>query len=129
MAYPVFPLRIHLHPEAPTKPAPGVACNGCGVCCAWQPCPLGVLVSGRRHGACDALRWSAPARRYHCGMVADPQAVWPRLPGLLRAPLTALARRWIAAGVGCDCDLEVEVEAGAQAAAAPGQAAVEPACR
>ena len=36
---------IHLHPSAPPKPAEGAACNGCGVCCAWQPCPLGVLAS------------------------------------------------------------------------------------
>ena len=40
---------IYLHPAAPAKPAVGAACNGCGVCCAWQPCPLGMLVSGRRH--------------------------------------------------------------------------------
>ena len=56
MAHPV----IYLQPEAPPKPALGAACNGCGVCCAWQPCPLGVLVSGRRQGACRALWWSAP---------------------------------------------------------------------
>ena len=123
MAYPVIPLLVYLQPQAPAKPAAGASCNGCGVCCAWQPCPLGVLVSGRRHGACDALRWSEPAQRYHCAMVVDPQAVWPHLPGLLRAPLRALAQRWIAAGVGCDCDLEVET------AMEPGQAAAAPASR
>ncbi len=127
MAYPVFPLLVYLHTEAPAKPVVGAACNGCGVCCAWQPCPLGVLVTGRRHGACDALRWSAPDQRYHCAMVADPQAVWPRLPSLLRAPLMALARRWIAAGVGCDCDLEVET--GALACPSSDQAAAAPASR
>lgn len=99
---------IHLQIDAPPKPAEGEACNGCGVCCSWQPCPLGVLVSGRRHGACDALRWHADLRRYHCAMVAAPEAVWPRLPPLLRAPLTRLARRWIAAGVGCDSNLETQ---------------------
>ena len=99
---------IHLHPLAPAKPAVGAACNGCGVCCAWQPCPLGVLVSGRRHGACDALLWSDVAQRYHCGMVSDALAVWPRLPASLARPLQALARRWIAAGAGCDCDCECD---------------------
>ncbi len=103
MAYPV----IHLQAAAPPKPEPGTPCNGCGVCCAWMPCPLGVIVSGRRHGECTALRWDAQLARYQCAMVSDPAAVWPRLPGALRAPLKRLARRWIAAGAGCDCDLEV----------------------
>ncbi len=120
MAYPVTPSLVHLQPQAPAKPDPGAACNGCGVCCAWQPCPLGVLVSGRRHGACDALRWSDAELRYHCAMVADPRAVLPRLPAVLRAPLVALAQRWIAAGAGCDCDLEVET------GAAPDQATTAP---
>lgn len=98
---------IHLHPSAPAKPDAGAACNGCGVCCAWQPCPLGMLISGRRHGACDALRWDDGAQRYHCAMVSDPRSVWPHLPAGLGRPLQALARRWIAADAGCDCDCEV----------------------
>jgi hypothetical protein len=102
------PAVIHLQPAAPAKPAPGAACNGCGVCCAWQPCPLGMLVSGRRKGACAALQWQAEARQYRCAMVADPQAVWPALPGVLRPALVALARRWIASGAGCDSALEVD---------------------
>jgi len=99
MGHPV----ILLHPAAPAKPAPGAACNGCGVCCAWQPCPLGVLATGRRHGACAALRWDAAGSLYRCGVLTAPRAVWPRLPAVLAAPLQRLARRWIAAGAGCDC--------------------------
>ena len=97
---------IHLHPSAPAKPEAGAACNGCGVCCAWQPCPLGMLISGRRHGACDALRWDAAGSHYRCAMVSDPQAVLPRLPGPASRWLQGLARRWIAAGAGCDCDAD-----------------------
>ena len=107
MAYPV----IYLQSLAPAKPAPGAPCNGCGVCCTWQPCPLGMLVSGRRQGACTALRWHDGEQRYHCAMVADPQAVWPRLPGALQALFKRLALRWIAGGAGCDCDLEVAPDA------------------
>ncbi|KNZ32095.1 MAG: hypothetical protein AD742_13300 [Methylibium sp. NZG] len=96
---------IYLQPDAPNKPAWGDACNGCGVCCLAEPCPLGQLVSGRRRGACDALRWDAEHARYRCGVVADPQGIWPRLP----APAVPLARRlalrWIGAGGGCDADL------------------------
>jgi len=82
---------IRIHALAPAKPALGASCNGCGVCCLSQPCPVGIIVSRRWHGACRALRWDDPARRYRCA-VADPK----------HPMLAALARRWIAAGLGCD---------------------------
>jgi hypothetical protein len=97
---------IYLHAEAPAKPAVGAACNGCGVCCAWQPCPLGVLVSGRRQGMCTALRWDGAARLYRCAMVQAPESAWPALPRPLRPALRRLAHRWIAAGAGCDCSAD-----------------------
>jgi hypothetical protein len=105
----MLPTVIHLHPLAPAKPATGTPCNGCGVCCTFAPCPLGVLVSGRCHGACAALRWQADVQRYECKVVSDPGTVWPHLPLVLRAPLARLAKRWIASGAGCDSDLETEV--------------------
>lgn len=48
---------IRLHVDAPPKPAFGAACNGCGVCCTLEPCPIGMIWSRRRHGACSALVW------------------------------------------------------------------------
>jgi len=101
---------IYLHAAAPPKPAVGAACNGCGVCCAWQPCPLGVLVTGRRHGRCAALRWDDAATHYRCAMVQAPESAWPALPRPLRPLLRSLARRWIAAGTGCDCDADADTE-------------------
>ena len=75
------------------------------------------MLSGRRAGACDALRWQADAGAYRCGAMVDPEAVlWRALPPWLRglAPVCApvlrrLSRRWIAAGKGCDSHLEVAV--------------------
>jgi hypothetical protein len=99
------PKTIYLHQAAPPKPAEGAPCNGCGVCCASAPCPLGMLVSLRRTGPCKALQWSAADGRYNCGLVVD-VADW--LPGALRGlsrPARWLVRRWIAAGQGCDSDL------------------------
>jgi hypothetical protein len=93
---------ILLHPDAPAKPAAGQACNGCGVCCAWQPCPLGMLLSRRRRGACRALQWASG--QYRCGVLAAPQAHVRWLPAAL---VRRLARRWIGAGRGCDADLQV----------------------
>jgi hypothetical protein len=94
---------ILLHPDAPAKPAPGDACNGCGVCCAAEPCPVGQVLSRRRRGACVALRWSDDGHRYRCGVVDDPARHLPWLPP---AWGRRLALRWIAASRGCDSDLE-----------------------
>ena len=58
---------IHIHPEAPTKPPEGAPCNGCGVCCLAEPCPVGMLVSRKRHGACVLLRWSDAKRDHYDG--------------------------------------------------------------
>lgn len=106
---------ILLHVEAPAKPRAGEACNGCGVCCNWQPCPLGMLVSRRRQGACVALVWEADAALYRCGMISAPADQLPRLLRPLAPVLTPLlarlARRWIASGIGCDSNLETEAEA------------------
>ena len=99
---------IRLHPDAPRKPPPAAPCNGCGVCCAAEPCPVGVLVSRRRHGACRALLWNDAAARYRCGLAADPAAVLPQLPRWAAPLVRRLALRWISAASGCDSDLVVE---------------------
>ncbi|MFG6448454.1 hypothetical protein ACG0Z6_09375 [Roseateles sp. BYS180W] len=104
---------VHIHSEAPPKPPAGAACNGCGLCCLSEPCPLGGLASRRWHGPCTALRWSEPERLYRCGMLSQPwqalgwPAHWP-MPEFLNQVLVAVARRWIAAGIGCDADLQSE---------------------
>lgn len=105
----MHPHVILLHPQAPAKPAPGQACNGCGVCCAAEPCPLGMWLSRRRHGACAALQWHNDGAQYRCGALAEPQRWLPWLP---KTWARALARRWIAAAQGCDSDLEPQRSGG-----------------
>lgn len=101
---------IHIHPAAPSKPALGEPCNGCGVCCLAEPCPLGQVISRKRKGACEALRWDATLALYRCGVLSDTVGVlgprWRWAAPMLRG----LARRWIAAGVGCDAAMAVEGE-------------------
>ena len=104
---------LHVEPLAPAKPARGAPCNGCGVCCLVAPCPLGMLLSRRRQGACDALQWVPQDRVYRCGAVAGSLEVARQaLPGPAQGLAAALARllrrfapRWIAAGQGCDSSL------------------------
>jgi len=97
--------------QAPAKPAFGAPCNGCGLCCLAEPCPMGMLISRRRKGTCAALRWDEAALQYRCGVLQDAGRVasdapaWRRGLGRLRL---ALARRWIAAGAGCDAHLRAE---------------------
>ncbi|MBA3058707.1 MAG: hypothetical protein KJ614_14750 [Gammaproteobacteria bacterium] len=112
---------IHIHLDAAPKPVPGAPCNGCGLCCLLEPCPLGVILSGRRHGACVAVRWHDDIRQYRCGALSEPVAVLQRVlparlqrlsPGLsagLAPLLVGWAQRWIALGQGCDSRLDVNM--------------------
>lgn len=104
-------ITIHVHPEAPPKPEPGERCNGCGVCCLSEPCPLGMLVSRRRHGACDAVRWDSASASYRCGLLADAVAgsQHPGVWGLWARWRARALRRWIASGQGCDAWFDLEV--------------------
>ncbi len=89
-------LIVRIHPQAPPKPTLGAPCNGCGVCCLVEPCPLGMVLSLKTQGACRMLRWQegpGGAGLYRCGALALPV-------------IKHVARRWIAAGRGCDCSLE-----------------------
>ncbi|MBI1891103.1 MAG: hypothetical protein HYS18_10680 [Burkholderiales bacterium] len=89
---------IRIHAEAPSKPRVGMPCNGCGVCCMVELCPLARLRFLRFKGPCPALRWREEDGRYVCGMLAD-----------ARHPLIRLwVRRYIAAGIGCDSTYELD---------------------
>jgi hypothetical protein len=99
---------IHIHPDAPEKPALGRPCNGCGVCCLDEPCPVGMVVSRRRRGACSALEWQPMQSQYRCGMAAHPQAYLTWLPAWAVPWAQRGVLRWIAAAKGCDSTLEVQ---------------------
>lgn len=80
---------------------------------------MGVVLSGRRTGACAAVHWNSAQQVYRCGAITEPQGVLtaclPRgLKGLsaaLAPVLRRLAPRWIAAASGCDCHVHVVVPA------------------
>jgi hypothetical protein len=100
---------IELQSQAPAKPRLGEPCNGCGICCAAEPCPVAMLFlgQGREASPCRALQWRAADSRYVCGMAIRPGEYLHWLPVFLEAR----AARWfagrIAEGRGCDADIEV----------------------
>jgi hypothetical protein len=98
---------IEIHAAAPPKPALGGTCNGCGVCCAAEPCPLSSLLLGHRRGACPALTWRDQDGRYFCGMVLAPASHCHWLSARLQPWASRMCRRWIADGKGCDFDAEL----------------------
>lgn len=91
----------------PRKPPYGSPCNGCGLCCEAQLCPLGAHVFHMREGPCPALRYVDAASV--CGLVAEPS----RYARFLAAKHGATTLReaaliCIGAGHGCDALLEGE---------------------
>jgi hypothetical protein len=97
---------IHLHRNAPAKPAEGQPCNGCGVCCALETCPVARLRFLQSAGPCPALVWSEEETRYHCGLLLKPSQYFSWLPKVAESAARRLMARWIASGVGCDCDAD-----------------------
>lgn len=114
---------IWLHPAAPLKPAAGQRCNGCGVCCAAEPCPQARLFLWQRHGACRALEWQTDRQHYRCGLVMHPQRYLRWLPERLAARFGAYVKRRIAADSACDSDVQIEIQ---DQTAEPGRAPQEP---
>ncbi len=95
---------VLIHSAAPEKPPLGMACNGCGICCAAEPCPLARWLLWQFSGSCRALVWDEQNCRYYCDLVQHPQYWLRRLPlAWLKITRRFLARR-IAAGQGCDSD-------------------------
>jgi len=93
---------IEIHPLAPAQPRTGEPCNGCGVCCLAEPCPMGAVLTLRTQGPCQWLTWHAASRRYLCGAISDARSTLPWGLKWLAPRLSLLARRWIASGIGCD---------------------------
>lgn len=96
---------VHLHRDAPSKPAPGEPCNRCGVCCAAETCPAGRLVFRQRTGPCPAL--ALRDGRYACELAVMPERHIPILPLFLRPLAVRLFLRWISVGTGCDSVVNV----------------------
>lgn len=103
----------------PIKPAFGQPCNGCGYCCAAEPCGIArEFIGADEEGPCPALE--CEGGRFSCGMIVRPLVYLGQAAGISDAfslPRGAKAEpdeadaelgRQIAealgAGRGCDAD-------------------------
>jgi hypothetical protein len=98
---------IELHPLAPFKPDFGLTCNGCGVCCAAEPCPVAYLFLFQFKGRCKALLWQNEMKRYVCGMVVCPHHYVKWIPQRYRERVGGFMATRISAGSGCDFAAEI----------------------
>jgi hypothetical protein len=98
---------IELHRDAPPKPKLGHPCNGCGLCCAAETCPVGRVIFLRKAGPCPALVWDQSSSRYWCGMVSAPDRYLTWLPKSWAKSASPLFARWISADMACDSNAEL----------------------
>ena len=66
----LVPERVIVIQPTPAKPLKGQPCNGCGDCCAAQPCKLAVELLACSTGPCIALEHDGG--RTYCGLVRRP---------------------------------------------------------
>lgn len=88
----------------PEKSPYGSPCNGCGLCCREEICPLGSIVFPLASAPCPALEQDG--ERSVCGLVAHPERY--RSGNVER--LRAAAVRGIGAGIGCDARMPGEAD-------------------
>lgn len=98
---------IALDAQAPKKPNFGEPCNGCGVCCAAEPCPPAQqLLKAPQQGPCPALEWKEAQQQYRCGLLSQPNHYLHKLPRILNPTARRIIRVLIHANQSCDSDAE-----------------------
>lgn len=87
------------------KPPHGEPCNGCGVCCRAELCPLAMAVfGGEEFRECPAVEVDGP--RVVCGLVAHPMTYsMARTLDKGAAAMSSAALTMIGSGAGCDARL------------------------
>lgn len=90
--------------RGPEKPAFGSPCNGCGYCCAAEPCGIAQeYLDCGTEGPCPALMFGEG--RFWCGMVLQPTRFLFLPPDPeADALLGSMIAQTLGAGRGCDAD-------------------------
>ena len=108
-----------LNSMTPAKPPFGAQCNGCGICCAIQPCKLAVDLLGATVGPCSAMEFDAG--RFWCGLVRSPGR-YLNTPEFGNELLSETIARSLGVSKGCDADDGLDPALAAE----PFEAASEP---
>ena len=88
----------------PVKPAKGEGCNGCGYCCAEEPCHLAVeYIGAGTEGPCPALEFEEG--RAWCGLVRHASRYMDLPNDWADAVLGEMFATALGAGRGCDAEL------------------------
>ena len=83
----------------PRKPPEGDACNGCGLCCAVQLCPLAVEFIPGAAAPCPAMEFADS--RFWCGLVRRPSR-YLGIPASGDRLIRAMVHTALSIGEGCD---------------------------
>ena len=89
--------------RGPEKPRFGDPCNGCGLCCAAEPCGLArEFIGAGEDGPCPAMEFEAG--RFWCGLVRHASR-YMDLPNDWADPMLGeMFATALGAGRGCDAD-------------------------
>ena len=98
----------------PEKPAYGSPCNGCGMCCIAEQCPISQMLFGE-HDLCPAL--TRMGNVYACGLLCDTARYAVPVSDKVDSALRAAIAYLLGAGRGCDARLiEEDVPEGVEKA-------------
>ncbi|AWB26192.1 hypothetical protein DA075_35570 (plasmid) [Methylobacterium currus] len=90
--------------KAPPKPEFGSPCNGCGFCCAAEPCGIArrFIPGCGEEGPCPAMEFEGG--RFWCGMVRRP-GHYLGLPACGDEEMGAMIGESLGTGKGCCADV------------------------
>lgn len=94
--------------KAPEKPAYGETCNGCGFCCAAEPCAVAKEFLKATEGPCPAMEFSIEDSRFYCGMMTRPGyhlGLATDIASHVNRSMGNLFAMMLGAGRGCDSEL------------------------
>lgn len=92
--------------RAPEYPGYGKPCNGCGFCCAAQPCGLAEEFLGAKEGPCPAMEFADG--RFRCGLVAHPSD-YLGFPDFGNELVGGMIAEALGIGKGCDSEIAAPV--------------------
>ena len=97
----------------PEYPGTGNPCNGCGLCCLAEPCPVSLELFGQS-SQCPALEFDGG--RFRCALMTNPGDYGAIPEGVLSLDLdhemaaSSYYRQLIGAGMGCDSEIDAFVD-------------------